>query len=157
MRRGQAFEVFRLLIAAVIAGAILMVLLNVLGGLTITTQDPDDFVKQAIKSMAAEGGAKTSNTIVFKSGMMVNLKAAAGAAVIDSSCVKSYVANGLKWSCNDKTGICSYTGPRVRGYIQVICNPIDSSSGGSQVGDCSDDFGSCSMGCCVEFKSVGGE
>jgi|GEM_PF-7070313 len=57
MRRGQAFEVFRLLIAAVIAGAILMVLLNVLGGLTITTQDPDDFVRQAVKSMAAEGGA----------------------------------------------------------------------------------------------------
>ena len=153
MRRGQAFEVFRLLIAAVIAGAILMVLLNVLGGLTITTQDPDDFVKQAIKSMAAEGGAKTSNTIVFKSGMMVNLYAAADAAVIDHSCVGADVGS-TKWSCNG--GICSYNGARVRGYIQVVCNSPGTSG---SVGTCSSSFSSttCPIACCVEFKSVGGE
>ncbi len=140
MRRGQAFEVFRLLIAAVIAGAILMVLLNVLGGLTITTQDPDDFVRQAVKSMAAEGGAKTSNTIIFKPGMMVNLKAAAGAATIGSDCVKADTGSVSGWSCSD--GICSYQGPKIRGYIQVVCNPPDSGSG------------DCPIVCTVTFKKA---
>ncbi len=141
MRRGQAFEVFRLLIAAVIAGAILMVLLNVLGGLTITTQDPDDFVRQAVKSMAAEGGAKSSNTIVFKTGMMVNLKAAAGAAVISSDCVTADTSEVSGWDCSDK--VCTYSGPKVRGYIQVICNPPESGS-------------SCPIECTVYFKKASG-
>lgn len=156
MRRGQAFEVFRLLIAAVIAGAILMVLLNVLGGLTITTQDPDDFVKQAVKSMASEGGAKTSNTIVFKKGMMVNLYAAADAAVIDHSCIGA-VKNNTNWSCSD--GICTYDGAKKRGYIQVICNSPDSSG----VGDCtgsatgtSFNSSTCPIACCVEFHNASG-
>ncbi len=145
MRRGQAFEVFRLLIAAVIAGAILMVLLNVLGGLTITTQDPDDFVKQAIKSMASEGGAKTSNTIVFKSGMMVNLRAAAGAAVIPADCVDAKVDGGLQWSHIDGDDkVYQYTGPKVRGYIQVICNPPE------------DTTSNCSIKCTVYFKKATG-
>lgn len=145
MRRGQAFEVFRLLIAAVIAGAILMVLLNVLGGLTITTQDPDDFVKQAVKSMASEGGAKTSNTIVFKNGMMVNLRAAAGAAVIPADCIGAKVDDGLAWQPTDgDSKVYQYMGPKVRGYIQVICNPPDNTNS------------NCSIVCTVYFKKATG-
>jgi len=133
VRRGQAFEVFRLLIAAVVAGAILMVLLNILGGLTITTQDPDDFIKQSIKSMATDGGVKTSSTIVFKPGMAVNLKAAAAAATLNPDCVKKASDDSMcksggaadGWSCND--GICTYSGGKVRGYIAVVCNPSSGS------------------------------
>ncbi len=154
MRRGQAFEVFRLLIAAVIAGAILMVLLSVLGGLTITTQAPDDFIKQAIKSMATEGGVRTSNTIVFKNGMAVNLAAAAGAAVLDVGCVDTYVDATLPWSCDSSTHLCDYSGGSQRGYIRVVCNPITGT--GQKVGKCSTAFDSttCSLACCVEFHKA---
>jgi len=87
MRRGQAFEVFRLLIAAVIAGAILMVLLNILGGVGIRTQDPQDFVNQAVQSLATTGGIKTSSVITFEKGQAILLSAAATSATLDPECV----------------------------------------------------------------------
>jgi len=89
MRRGQAFEVFRLLIAAVIAGAILMVLLNILHIIQPRTQDPQDFVNQAVQSLATTGGIKTSSTITFEKGQAILLSAAAAAATIDTGCVQA--------------------------------------------------------------------
>jgi len=112
MRRGQAFEVFRLLIAAVIAGAILMVLLNILGGVGIRTQDPQDFVNQAVQSLATTGGIKTSSTITFEKGQAILLSAAAASATLDSSCVDAgsvfdttcFTASGdvIEYTCTQK-------------------------------------------------------
>ncbi len=128
MRRGQAFEVFRLLIAAVIAGAILMVLLNILGGVGIRTQDPQDFVNQAVQSLANNGGIRTSAAITFEKGQAILLSAAATSATLDSSCVTCDNADikvkGFTCSKSKDGDILSYTGAhKVRAKIQVKCAP----------------------------------
>ena len=138
MRRGQAFEVFRLLIAAVIAGAILMVLLNILGGVGIRTQDPQDFVNQAVQSLATTGGIKTSSTITFEKGQGILLAAAATAATMDTGCVKaatgtSYQSSNsvLNDSCFDvSTDMIQYTCPQKR-KAKILVKCIPETSGAS--------------------------
>ena len=145
MRRGQAFEVFRLLIAAVIAGVILMVLLSILGGLTPATQDPDGFVRQTVGSLAATGGIRTLTGVIFKPGSYVDLQAAAHAGVLDVDCVKGVSNAG--WDCDNTNHICEYNaGTKTRGSITVRCDPPSS----GKLGDCTGLSG-CSMACCITF------
>ena len=73
MRRGQAFEVFRLLIAAVVAGAILMVLLNVLNIIKPPSTNPKDAVKTLIQSYIDTGGGN-GQEVEFQQGEIIDVK-----------------------------------------------------------------------------------
>lgn len=87
MRRGQAFEVFRLLIAAVVAGAILMVLLQILGGFVTPTQDPQKVAAQFVKDLSTYGGVRVSDPITFKPDTTIDLAAVAREASLSADCV----------------------------------------------------------------------
>ncbi len=96
MKRGQAFEVFRLLIAAVVAGAILMVLLQILGSFTTPTQDPQKVAAQFVRDLSGYGGVRVSDPITFKKNMAIDLAAVAREASVPEDCVFGAVADDLR-------------------------------------------------------------
>lgn len=67
MRRGQAFDTFKLMIAAVVAVAILGILMGILSQLSLPTGNPQS-VFQGLMSYCAQnpGAIKTSDTVNFK-------------------------------------------------------------------------------------------
>lgn len=67
--KGQAFDAFKLLIAAVVAGAILVILLGIISGITNPQQEPPQVMKQLVQSVRGGGVAKISSQVVtFKTG-----------------------------------------------------------------------------------------
>ena len=74
--RGQGFDVFKLLIAAVVAGAILLILLQTLQVLpTLGSQGPTDSAANAIKSQINNpGSVKFLDNITFNRGDSLNAK-----------------------------------------------------------------------------------
>ncbi len=85
--RGQAFEVFRLLIAAIVAGAVLMLLMNILNIIQPPGQDPQEALTSLLQKNGTYGGIGTTDYITFRSGMGIDLKAAAYKAQMDPQCV----------------------------------------------------------------------
>ena len=69
MFRGQAFDTFKLMIAAVIAVAILGILLGILGGITPQVGDPGNLIKQQL------GKGYQLPGIVYASQQKANFKA----------------------------------------------------------------------------------
>jgi len=66
---GQAYSVFKLLIAAIIAVAILYILISIIGGINIFGSDVQTVAKQIIqKQVDMPGQLDTSTAAVFKSG-----------------------------------------------------------------------------------------
>ncbi len=127
--RGQAFEVFRLLIAAVVAGAILMVLLGLLGGITTPTTDPQSATEQLVKKFSINGGTGSTDYIEFRKGMAIDAEAIAVAASLDKECVYIDTQNlptGFD-ACESNKGKCvEYTrniGMKAR--IKVRCTVND--------------------------------
>gem|GEM_PF-6933149 len=124
-RRGQAYDVYRLVVAAVIAGAILMVLLSIVMKIPGPVKNPDDFVRQAIGNMAESGGARQSE-FLFQHGDMINLASAAAAGAIDVKCISVNIEPDVPWSCDQ---------------IQVACTPNNSG-------------GDCSVTCTIYLKKI---
>jgi hypothetical protein len=120
--RGQAFEVFRLLIAAVVAGAILMVLLGLIQNLVTPTTDPQTAAAQLVKKFSRYGGTGSTDLIDFRKGMAIDAKAIAREAYLDPECVKVSVAQELSgFNCSDN--VCEYdntVGTKAR--IKVKCD-----------------------------------
>ena len=110
MRKGQAFEVFRLLIAAVVAGAILMVLLQILGGFVTPTQDPQKVAAQFVKDLSTYGGTKVSDPITFKKNTTIDLGAVSREAAVPEDCVTGAVVGALRNKFKVQGGLISYTG-----------------------------------------------
>ncbi len=96
MRRGQAFEVFRLLIAAVVAGAILMVLLNVLNIIKPPSTNPKDAVKTLIQSYIDTGGGN-GQEVEFQQGEIIDVRGIAMSLGLspDAVCVYYQGASGV--------------------------------------------------------------
>ena len=69
-QRGQAFSVFKLLIAAVVAGAILLILLQTLQVLpNIGSQSPNEVASEAVRSQINEPGLpRIIDNVIFKDG-----------------------------------------------------------------------------------------
>ncbi len=66
---GQAYSVFKLLIAAIIAVAILYILISIIGGINIFGSDVQTVAKQIIqKQVDMPGQLDTSTAAVFKAG-----------------------------------------------------------------------------------------
>ncbi|MDP2666594.1 MAG: hypothetical protein Q8P05_03780 [Candidatus Diapherotrites archaeon] len=82
--RGQAFSTFQLLIAAVVALAILVLLLNIIGSLPfLSTQKPSTESVNLIKSQVNEPGAlRTSNRLIFVRDDSLNTRAIASSSGI---------------------------------------------------------------------------
>ena len=126
--RGQAFEVFRLLIAAVVAGAILMVLLGLIQNLVTPTTDPQTAAAQLVKKYSRYGGAGSTDMIDFRKGMAIDPKAIAREAYLDPNCVEVKTDNTTSSKFNGGSGcngsdVCEYTynvGTKAR--IKVVCD-----------------------------------
>lgn len=119
--RGQAFEVFRLLIAAVVAGAILMVLLGLLQGLITPTTDPQTAAAQLVKKYSTYGGVGSTDLIDFRKGMAIDSRAIAREAYLDPGCVG--VSTDIQgFDCSSTPGVCEYTNPvGTKARIKVNC------------------------------------
>ena len=66
---GQAYSVFKLLIAAIIAVAILYILISIIGGINIFGSDVQTVAKQIIqKQVDMPGQLDTSTAAIFKAG-----------------------------------------------------------------------------------------
>ncbi len=76
-RKGQAFDAFKLLIAAVVAGSILVIILSMLGGINPTTSDPLTVMAQSVQSVRGAPGSGTVSTQVvqFQTNQIITSKA----------------------------------------------------------------------------------
>jgi len=71
-QKGQAFSVFELMIAGVVAFAILIILLMVINNVnTGVTSNPKDAISTAVKTVGVSGQT-TSNVFSFKNGAQVS-------------------------------------------------------------------------------------
>ncbi len=133
--RGQAFEVFRLLIAAVVAGAILMVLLGLIQNLVTPTTDPQTAAAQLVKKYSRYGGAGSTDMIDFRKGMAIDANAIAREAYLNDGCVKIRAdVDGFDDQCEGGwvSGVCEYTkntGTKAR--IKVRCDDVSNGTGTS--------------------------
>ena len=101
--RGQAFDAFKLLIAAVIAGAILVILLGMLSGFINPSANPLDTMANTLQQVKA-GAAKTSPQIVsFEEGDGYIANGVAGKANMGQ--------DTIQFCCTSTTGLegCSDT------------------------------------------------
>ncbi len=132
--KGQAFEVFRLLIAAVVAGAILMVLLGLLQGLITPTTDPQTAAAQLVKKYSTYGGVGSTDLIDFRKGMAIDARAIAREAYLDLGCV-GVKADIDGFDCSSTQGVCEYTKPvGTKARIKVNCGTnvqVENSAGNS--------------------------
>lgn len=72
--RGQAFSVFQLLIAAVVAGAILVILLQVLGTLPGISQDPNEVAGSSVQTQIDNIGSPAFKKVTFENGSNLTAK-----------------------------------------------------------------------------------
>ena len=130
--RGQAFEVFRLLIAAVIAGAVLMVLLNILNIIKPPSTDPADAIKNMIQKYIEIGGGGAQevefspNTTIDVGAIAVKLGYSADDVCVDSDEVANILGGHAVTSTDfklDKTKkTITYTGrSRKKAKVAVYC------------------------------------
>ncbi|MCK4327704.1 MAG: hypothetical protein KAW41_04475 [Candidatus Diapherotrites archaeon] len=84
MQRGQAFDAFKLLIAAVVAGAILVILLSMISGFVPVGQDPLTVMGQELNKVKKGGVCSTSSQVVqFSDGQEFSADAVAREAGIN--------------------------------------------------------------------------
>jgi len=81
-QKGQAFDVFKLLIAAVVAVVILTLLLSIIGGIGIIGQgDPGEEAQTLIKDLvSSRGKVGTSQEVTFSTNTSINVRGIAQAA-----------------------------------------------------------------------------
>ncbi len=87
---GQAYSVFKLLIAAIVALAILAILIPIITNIVIPGNDIQTVSKQMIQEMSPMPGAlKTSDPVIFKTGSNLAPSALAGSSGLagDQICV----------------------------------------------------------------------
>jgi hypothetical protein len=101
MQRGQAFDAFKLLIAAVIAGAILVILLNILGGITITTQEPKQVMVQMIGTVKGSpgSGSVSQQVVKFTPGTEIGADGIASSAGVNPGSIKFCTEGGPEEPC----------------------------------------------------------
>lgn len=104
MRRGQAFDTFKLMIAAVVAVAILGILMGILSQLSLPTGNPES-VFQSMMSYCVQspGSTKTSD--------IVNFKGSAGDMISLGNAMRSGgIAGVTSFQCNTYSALITCTG-----------------------------------------------
>lgn len=75
MKRGQAFETMMLVISVIVALAILAVLLNIIGGITIAGNGADKLMHDQLKDVVSKGyGFASANTATFAAGSRITIE-----------------------------------------------------------------------------------
>ncbi len=131
--RGQAFDVFKLLIAAVIAGAILLILLQIIGGLgPIGTQDPNEIASNQVKGKINNPGlAVTVDATFSRDNPSIVAKTVASKAVglsANQICVQvsPNAPNFSNFKVDNDFSIVQYTGQFSQQVkLLVICDRKD--------------------------------
>lgn len=87
--KGQAFDVFKLMIAAVVAVAILAILLGILRGISPAVGDPLAVTQQLLRDCYSGKIAKTSpNPVTFRQGDAITVDSIVSGTGIPASAVK---------------------------------------------------------------------
>ncbi|MDN5358545.1 MAG: hypothetical protein PWP76_388 [Candidatus Diapherotrites archaeon] len=134
MRKGQAFEVFRLLIAAVVAMVILMVLFNVLNLVRPPGTQPSKAVKSLLEEYIQSGGGSgveveferdtivnvgniVENELGYSESMVCVVTEIRAAGINNSLC-------GSDFKCDSNNKTIQYTGgsKRRKARIYVYCD-----------------------------------
>jgi hypothetical protein len=131
-QKGQAFDVFKLLIAAVVAGAILLILLQVLNVLPpFQKKDPNNIASENVKSQINNLGSPiTINDVTFSENAVVSAKTIAqksGALSKEQVCllVSDKVPNYVNFS-NDSKDVIIYNGKSTqRTRLVILCDRAD--------------------------------
>ena len=104
MQKGQAFDAFKLLIAAVVAGAILVILLSMIGGFMPVGQDPLTVMGQELNRVKKGGVASTSTQVVmFAEGQEFTADAIAREAQVNLGNVKFCCDESVSDKCTGYT------------------------------------------------------
>ncbi len=127
--RGQAFSTFQLLIAAVVALAILVLLLNIIGSLpNLGGQKPNKIASDLVASQVnAPSELRTSNPVTFTKEDSLNAKAIASASGVVTEgqlCISMGDFIGSESDFNPVgTGVLQYSGAsNLRVRISVLCD-----------------------------------
>jgi len=100
MQKGQAFDAFKLLIAAVVAGAILVILLSMIGGFVPVGQDPLTVMGQELNKVKKGGVASTSSQVVqFSEGAEFTADAVAREAGVNLGQVQFCCSSASEEKC----------------------------------------------------------
>ncbi len=117
--RGQAFEVFRLLIAAVVAGAVLMILMGLLQRITTPTTDPQSTAAEIVQKYIDTGGYEISRELVFEPGKAISASYIAHRVGVDEKCIK-LESDLSKITCNGGRCVVKSRSP-FRAKLEVEC------------------------------------
>ena len=131
--KGQANSVFKILIAAVVAGAILMILMNTLNFIpSIGGEDPNSSATDRVKSSINTPGIPTFVDVTFSKDNSLNSKAIAlQSKVIDKERVCVLVSESAPnydafEDMNNKHLVVQYTGSySVKTRLMVMCDKGD--------------------------------
>lgn len=128
--RGQAFSTFQLLIAAVVALAILVLLLNIIGSLpNLGGQKPNKIASDLVASQVnAPSELRTSNPVTFTKEDSLNAKAIASASGVVTEgqlCISmgDFPEGESDFALNSTGSVLQYNGSsNLRVRISVICD-----------------------------------
>ena len=109
-KRGQAFDAFKLLIAAVVAGAILVIILSMLGGFITPGGDPVTVMAQSVQSVRGAPGSGTvsSQIVQFQKGQVISTTAIETKAGVNEGTVHFC---GVEGDQNSDSGSCGSACP----------------------------------------------
>ena len=95
-RKGQAFDAFKLLIAAVVAGAILVIILSMLNGFNAPSGNPTTVMSQLVQSLKSSvGSGKVSMQVVqFRPGDVVGADGVEQSAGVNPGTVHFCASSG---------------------------------------------------------------
>jgi hypothetical protein len=124
-QKGQAFSVFELMIAGVVAFAILMVLMQVIGGI-LTDQDTNalDALSNSVKSANPSGEERVTNFVLRKGATIDNVDLAMSTDLDEASFV-FYTNDDLPEVESDDGTYIRYTGSQQKLILSaiIICKP----------------------------------
>ncbi|MCD6230093.1 MAG: hypothetical protein J7K00_04855 [Candidatus Diapherotrites archaeon] len=122
--KGQAFDTFKLLIAAIVAISILGVMMGIIGGTTLPGSDPNHEIKSKLSSAVINAGnTVTTSTIKFKFGDTYCITALKGNSGLDDDQIDFDVQhNGIEISPDDSKCIQAKS-TDVNGRAAIKCDP----------------------------------
>ncbi len=145
--KGQANSVFKILIAAVVAGAILMILMNVLEDIiSPVKEDPNNFATNLVESNINSAGIPDFTNVTFSKDDSLNSKTIAlKSKVIDKDRVCVLVSKGAPnydgFSSNNSLMV-QYTGSyNIKTRLMVMCDKGDELAESMDVYEYSSDYG----------------
>ena len=134
--KGQAFDAFKLLIAAVVAGSILVIILSMLGGFITPGGSPVTVMAQTVQGLrtSPDAGTVSSQVVQFQKDSVISTKSVESKAGINPGTVffcigkgqASGGTNGATPDCSDMDTACP------EGY-SFSSNYFDVSSGANTV------------------------